>query len=141
MSRPLVIRFGALYHNDGEPRRNGTLVVEDGRIAAIGNGETATPGNALHFEATCVVPGLVNAHAHLEASGEAHTTNVFLLTTPTQRALTCAANARRSLEAGVKRRQNRAAGADLFADTLIDQHVRVDRHTHGQRDAGDPRQG
>ncbi len=46
-----------------------------------------------------------------------------------------------ALEAGLQRRDQRAAAADLLADALVDQHVGVDRHTHGERDAGDARQG
>jgi imidazolonepropionase-like amidohydrolase len=93
-----AIRFGTLHDNVGEPRRNGVLVIDGDRIAAIA-GEV--PRDAEVIDAACVVPGLINAHAHLEMSGEPQTTSVFILTTPTQRAMTAAENARKSLEAGV----------------------------------------
>ncbi|GAC1304229.1 MAG: amidohydrolase family protein [Vulcanimicrobiaceae bacterium] len=59
------------------------------------------PPDVRVLDAACVTPGLVNAHVHLEMSGEAQTTSVFVLTTPTQRALVCAENARRALVSGV----------------------------------------
>src|SRR5665213_3631368 len=42
-----------------------------------------------------------------------------------------------ALEPSLQRRDQRAAAADFLADALIDQHVGVDRHAHGERDAGD----
>ncbi len=77
------------------------LLVENGRIAGIGDATMAVPVDARTIATACVVPGLVNGHVHLEMSGEAQTTSVFVLTTPTQRALVCAENARKSLFAGV----------------------------------------
>jgi len=98
----LVIRFGTLHDNVGEPRRNGTLIIEGDKIAAIANDPSApAPDGTPVLEAACVVPGLINAHAHLEMSGEAQTTTVFLLTTATQRTMTCAENAAKSVRAGV----------------------------------------
>jgi len=95
----LAIRFGALHHNTGgEPRYNGVLVIEGERIAAIG---TDVPAGARVLEAACVVPGLINAHAHLESSGESNAMTLTILTTPTQRAYVAAGNARKTLEAGV----------------------------------------
>lgn len=85
----------------GEPQRNGTLLVENGRITRVGDAALAVPAGARTLEAACVVPGLVNAHVHLEMSGEAQTASVFVLTTPTQRALVCAENARKALFSGV----------------------------------------
>jgi imidazolonepropionase-like amidohydrolase len=99
----LIVRFGTLHDNVGEPRRNGVLVIEGDRIAEIGErvaGADKTDGTRV-LEGACIVPGLINAHAHLEMSGEAQTTSVFVLTTPTQRTMTCAENASKSLRAGV----------------------------------------
>ncbi len=95
----LAVRFGTLHDEPGkEPRRNGVLVIEDGKVARVGND---VPAGARVLEAPCVVPGMINAHSHLEMSGEAQTTTVFVLTTPTQRALVCTENARKTLMAGV----------------------------------------
>ena len=95
----LAIKFGTLHHNDGgEPRRNGVLVVDGERIASIGD---EVPAGADVVEAACVVPGLINCHAHLELNGGTDTMTVTVLTTPVQRAYFAASNARKTLESGV----------------------------------------
>ena len=43
----------------------------------------------------------------------------------------------RPLVAGVDRRARGLAEPQLLADALVDQHVRVDRHTDREHDAGD----
>ena len=90
--------IGTLHTNAGEPLHDGVLTIEDERIAAIGS---EVPAGARVLEAAAVVPGLINCHAHHEASGEPAITTVFVITTPTQRAYICAENARKALHAGV----------------------------------------
>ena len=46
----------------------------------------------------------------------------------------------RPLVAGVHRRSYALAGAQLLADPLVDQHVRVDGDSHGEHDPGNARQ-
>ena len=99
MSDTIAVKYGTLHSCDGEPRTNGTLLIEGGMVASLDT--PSVPEGALRFEAACVVPGLINAHAHLEASGEPDMTGLILLTTPTQRAYICAENARKALAAGV----------------------------------------
>jgi imidazolonepropionase-like amidohydrolase len=98
---PIAIRFGILYDNVDEPKKNGVLIVDGGRVVTIGDAQTEIPDGALAIDAPCAVPGLINAHVHLEMSGEAATMSVFVLTTPAQRAYVCADNARQALESGV----------------------------------------
>jgi imidazolonepropionase-like amidohydrolase len=90
-----------LHDHLGEPKRNGVMLVTGERITHVGDDRTAIPTGVRTIEAPCVVPGLVNAHVHLEMSGEAQTTSIFVLTTPTQRALACAENARKTVYSGV----------------------------------------
>jgi imidazolonepropionase-like amidohydrolase len=95
----LVIRFGTLHDRPGEePKRDGMLVVDGGRVVGV---DVPAPAGAVSVEAACVVPGLVNAHAHLECDAGANTVGYFAGTTPIRRALTAAANARLALAAGV----------------------------------------
>ncbi|MGP6189147.1 MAG: amidohydrolase family protein [Vulcanimicrobiaceae bacterium] len=101
-AQSLAIRFGVLHHQTGGAlAERGVLLIEGERIAAVGGPETPIPESARVLEAAGVVPGLINAHVHLEMSGEPQTTSIFVLHTPTQRTLIAAENARKSLEAGV----------------------------------------
>ncbi len=113
----LAIRFGELHDQLGEPKRNGTLLVAGNRIASVAGPGEPIPEGARTLEAACVVPGFINAHAHLEASGETTFTSVFVLTTPTQRALVCAANARKALYAGVTSMRDLGSTENLAIDT------------------------
>ena len=95
----LIIKFGTLHDRPGEePRRDGVLVVEDDRVVGV---DVPAPEGAVTVAAACVVPGLVNAHAHLEMDGNPNAVSFFAQSTPVRRALIAASNARRALEAGV----------------------------------------
>ncbi len=48
----------------GDPIPDGTVVIEDGRIAAVGPAREL--GRGRRFPGSAILPGLVNAHAHLE---------------------------------------------------------------------------
>jgi aminodeoxyfutalosine deaminase len=50
------------------PIPDGWVAVRDGRIAAVGTAEEATPTPARELGDVAVVPGLINAHTHLELS-------------------------------------------------------------------------
>jgi cytosine/adenosine deaminase-related metal-dependent hydrolase len=50
------------------PIRDGWLLVESGRIVAVGAGAAPAAQNEIHLGRTAVMPGLVNAHTHLELS-------------------------------------------------------------------------
>jgi imidazolonepropionase-like amidohydrolase len=93
----MIVRAGVLYDGTLEPPKTRVdVAIEDGRIAEI---RTAT--GACDLEAACVAPGLVNAHAHLEGSGEADMMGMIASTTPNQRMLRAVANARKSVKAGI----------------------------------------
>jgi 5-methylthioadenosine/S-adenosylhomocysteine deaminase len=49
---------------EGEPIEDGAVAIEDGRIAAVG--PAAELGEGERFPDAAIVPGFVNAHAHLE---------------------------------------------------------------------------
>jgi 5-methylthioadenosine/S-adenosylhomocysteine deaminase len=49
---------------EGPPIEDGAVAIEDGRIAAVGRSDELGP--ATHHEDAVIVPGLVNAHSHLE---------------------------------------------------------------------------
>ncbi len=93
----MIVRAGAFYDGTLEPpKQNVDVIVADGRIAEL----RAAVGEC-DLEAACVTPGLVNAHAHLEGSGEPDLMGMIASTTPNQRLLRAVANARKSVKAGV----------------------------------------
>jgi imidazolonepropionase-like amidohydrolase len=99
MSGTLAIRAGRFYDGTtAAPRSNVTLLVEGKRIASIGDA-AATADRTI--EAACVVPGLINCHAHLEANGQPDTQTLFLIRNSAELILDAALNARLALEAGV----------------------------------------
>ncbi|MFY9739331.1 MAG: amidohydrolase family protein [Candidatus Cybelea sp.] len=93
----MIVRAGILYDGTLEPpKRNVDLIVNDGRIE-----EFRAASGECDIEAACVTPGLVNAHAHLEASGEPDMMGMISTTTRNQRLLRAVENARKSIRAGV----------------------------------------
>lgn len=93
----MIVRAGLLYDGTLEPPKERVdVVIDDGRIAEI----RAATGEC-DLEAACVTPGLVNAHAHLEGSGEPDMMGVIQSTTPNQRMLRAVENARKSVKAGI----------------------------------------
>lgn len=96
-----AIRTGKLYDGTGAaPRENVTVIVDDGRIAAIaGNDERAAAERT--YESASVVPGLINSHVHLDVNGQPDTQTLYVIRTPAEMTLDAAHNARLSLEAGV----------------------------------------
>jgi len=58
---------GRIVPVEGEPIEGGTLLIDDGRIAALGGPEIAVPQDAHVVEAAgkWVLPGFVEAHGHL----------------------------------------------------------------------------
>jgi imidazolonepropionase-like amidohydrolase len=93
----MIVRAGAFYDGTlAPPKQNVDAIVADGRI-----GELRAAVGECDLEAACVTPGLVNAHAHLEGSGEPDLMGMIASTTPNQRLLRAVANARKSVKAGV----------------------------------------
>lgn len=93
----MIIRAGVFYDGTLDPARtNVDLVIEGGVVR-----EVRPAGGERDHEAACVTPGLVNAHVHLEMSGEADTMGALAALNPQQRLLRAVENAQKSLRAGV----------------------------------------
>ncbi len=93
----MIVRAGVLYDGTmNAPRRNADVIVENGSVSAI---RDAT--GECDREAACVTPGMVNAHVHLEMSGQPDPMEIVHQYTPIQRALHAVENARKTLLAGV----------------------------------------
>jgi imidazolonepropionase-like amidohydrolase len=69
----IAIVGGRVVPIEGEPIEGGTVVIEDGRITAIGGGDTRVPEGATRVDASgkWVLPGFVDAHVHLGVHEEA----------------------------------------------------------------------
>lgn len=102
---PLVLRgVNVLEGGSLEPRQDVDVVVVDGRIQAMGAAVSAPPGaRELDVPGYWIVPGLVDAHSHLNTLDAA----------------------RRALESGVT--TVRTAGVGGFADVAIRDAVRAGR--------------
>lgn len=108
----MIVRAGVLYDGTLEPpKSNVDLVIENGRLAAV----RAASGEC-DIEARCVTPGLVNAHAHLEGSGEPDLMGMIANTTPNQRMVRAVANARKSLCGGVTTIRDLGSSNRIAAD-------------------------
>ena len=108
----MIVRAGILYDGTLEsPRRNVDLVIEGERIVEVRN----AAGDA-DYTAACVTPGMVNAHVHVEMSGEPDSMASVAATTDGQRMLNAVANARKSLRAGVTTVRDVGSGNGLAAD-------------------------
>ena len=96
-----AIRTGTLCDGtEAPPRTNVTLLLDGDRIAGILPGDVQFEAERT-LEAACVVPGLINCHAHLEVNGEPDIQLPYLIRTPLDRVLYAAQNARLALRAGV----------------------------------------
>ena len=99
-----VIRAGALFDGTSEKlQRDVTIVVEDGRIAAVGR-DLAVPEGArvIDLSAQTVMPGLIDLHTHLmgDPSELGSDRGSFLFQYPDRAILVGSVHARRTLEAG-----------------------------------------
>lgn len=71
-STPQVFRGAQIIPIKGAPIENGVLVVQDGKITAVGDANTRIPRNAEIHDASgkVIMPGLVDTHSHIgEGSG------------------------------------------------------------------------
>jgi imidazolonepropionase-like amidohydrolase len=94
----LKIRAGKFYDGTLDPPRSNVVVtIEDERITSVAPADGAKADR----EAAAIVPGLINAHAHLEFNGQPNVVSVVVLLSPEQKLLACVENARKSLHAGV----------------------------------------
>lgn len=110
----MIIRAGILYDGSlNEPRKNADIEIDGPTIRAVRDAH-----GKCDYEAACVTPGLVNAHAHLEMSGEADAMSALLLMPPMKRMVHAVENAARSLRAGV------TTIRDVGSSETISIHVR-----------------
>jgi 5-methylthioadenosine/S-adenosylhomocysteine deaminase len=59
-----VLSAGWVLPIEGPPIEGGAVLIEDGRITAVGT--AAELGSGTHYADAAIIPGFVNAHSHLE---------------------------------------------------------------------------
>lgn len=66
-TRPIAIRHATILTADGGRIEDGGLVMENGRIAAIGAADIAAPAGALEIDGRgrFVTPGIIDTHSHI----------------------------------------------------------------------------
>ncbi|MBP85198.1 MAG: amidohydrolase [Planctomycetaceae bacterium] len=66
----IAVRGGTVYTMAGEPIKNGMIVVQDGKITAVGKANTIkVPAGFKVLKAKVVTPGLIDAHCTVGLSG------------------------------------------------------------------------
>lgn len=65
--RPLVLRGATILPITAQPIQNGVLVVQGGKIVAVGGADTPVPAGADVVDAAgkIIMPGLVDTHSHI----------------------------------------------------------------------------
>lgn len=93
----MIVRAGVLYDGTMDaPRRNVDVVIEGARIREIRDAS-----GECDRQAACVTPGMVNAHVHLEMSGQPDPLLIVNQHNTVQRTLHAVDNAAKTLRAGV----------------------------------------
>ncbi len=66
-SAPTAITGATIFDGEGGRIDNGTIVLVDGRVAALGGADTPIPAGATRIDGTgrWVTPGVIDAHSHL----------------------------------------------------------------------------
>lgn len=116
-----VIRNGTLIDgNGGESIANGAVLVEDGRISAVGRaGSFAVPNGATEIDAGggTILPGIIDTHVHIMMEGL--NTNKILSTPFSLNFYQAIEYMRRTLDAGVTTVRD-AGGADLGVKMAVE---------------------
>lgn len=66
-SKPIAFKNATIYPIVGKPITNGTLIVQDGKIIAVGDASLKIPADATVQDAKgkVIMPGIVDTHSHL----------------------------------------------------------------------------
>ena len=99
---------------DGKVKRGQSVLIEDGKIAAIGSRVSAGDGaEQIDLKGAYLLPGLTDSHVHLTSRADKHGLRRLTVSTP-RAAISGVANSKKTLEAGFTTVRN--LGAPGFAD-------------------------
>jgi imidazolonepropionase-like amidohydrolase len=114
--RVVYLKAGRLFDGLSESyRQNVALKIENDRIAAVG---VPVPAGAtvIDLSHATVLPGLIDAHVHLESRSDRFEDIWTFKTSPLAAAMTAVVHARRTLEAGFTTVRDVGSGPFLAAD-------------------------
>lgn len=122
--QPLVLTNARVFDGKAEsPRSGARVVVEDGRISAVGDAAALPLGaEVVDLGGRTLMPGLMDAHVHLTMDTLCGKNIIWhhLAVHPTLRAYHALANAQKSLNAGFTTlRTMQAGGPDLGGDVAL----------------------
>ncbi|HVM88732.1 MAG TPA: amidohydrolase family protein [Puia sp.] len=65
--RPVVIKGALIYTVSGKPIEKGVLIVQNGKITAVGDANIPAPADAQVIDASgkVIIPGIVDTHSHI----------------------------------------------------------------------------
>ena len=65
--KPIVFKGATIYTVTGSTIDKGILIVQNGKIIAVGDASTPVPADAQVIDATnkVVIPGIVDTHSHI----------------------------------------------------------------------------
>jgi imidazolonepropionase-like amidohydrolase len=116
-----AIRAGTLIDGTGAaPIRNAVIVIQEGRITAVGaNVQVPSGATVIDLSAATVLPGFIDAHVHLASHviGDGDWQHAGLTEMPSQLALLGAAHAQQTLEGGFT--TVRVVGTGNFSDIAL----------------------
>jgi imidazolonepropionase-like amidohydrolase len=116
-----AIRAGVLIDGSGgTPMKNAVILVQSGRITAVGtNVQVPAGATVIDLSAETVLPGFIDAHVHLafRTIGDGDWQHAGLTEMPSQLALLGAAHAQQTLEAGFT--TVRVVGTANFGDIAL----------------------
>lgn len=102
LDRPLVLRGGAVFDSESRTFLKGIdIVVREGRIdSLVAEGTEVEGSESLNCASGYILPGLIDCHVHITASGDPNGLDVARTETAPVQAWKAAKNARRTLRAG-----------------------------------------
>lgn len=101
MEDSLEIRAARVYIGGGQVKSPGFIQVRQGRIQSVGQGGSGEAKNVIDLGDATLLPGLVDAHAHITLSGDGRTYEEQVHDPDELMTLIAVRNLRRHLESGV----------------------------------------